>query len=238
MLLRFALTQDTKMQRFTVVNVVLLACTMLLGARAGAQVEFGIGPIGGVNLGTVSILPAYSVPYGRTPGQRAGIMAGAQLELGISNEVFILFEPIYVGKGFEVGGNDAPSTIAINEIELPLLLKVKFLSGPFRPYAFVGPDVSFVLSATSSPYPLFTGTIVPEQDLKSWTFSPDFSVDVGGGAEVSIMPGLAITADVRYSLGLANIMRAFWNQGLANTPTTTVTASGVQVLVGVMFHVM
>jgi hypothetical protein len=203
-----------------------------------AQIEFGVGPIGGVNVGTVAILPGYSVPYGVTPGQRSGIMAGAQMELGFSNTFYILFEPIYVGKGFGVGGKDAPSAIAINEIELPLLFKVKFLSGHIRPYAFIGPNVSFVLSATSSSYRLFTGMIVPEQDLKSWTFPPDFAVDVGGGAEVSITPRLAITADVRYSLGLANIMRAFWNQGLGGTPTTTVKASGFQILFGAMFHVL
>lgn len=226
------------MKRQSAVIFISLSIAILYQPQAIAQVEFGVGPIGGVNFATVSILPTYSVPYGRTPGQRAGIMAGAQLELGITNAFFILLEPMYVCKGFGVGGPDAPSTIAINEIELPLLFKVKFLSGPVRPYAFVGPNVSFIISATSSSYPLFTGTIVTDQDLTSWTFSPDFAVDIGGGAEVNIMPRLAITADVRYSMGLANIMRAFWNQGLANTPITTVRASGFHILVGAMFHVL
>jgi opacity protein-like surface antigen len=83
------------------------------------------------------------------------------------------------------------------------------------------------------------GQTIPEQDLKSRTFSPDFAIDVGGGAEVNVTPSIGITIDIRYSLGLANILRPYWNDFIGNRPTTgTLMASGFQVLVGAMFHVM
>jgi hypothetical protein len=219
-----------------------LSITVLFGAQAVAQVEFGIGPIGGVNFGTVSILPANSLPAPAKPVERTRNMLGAQAELGFADEFFIVFQPTYVEKGFGVEvptGYSGPLSIAINELEFPLLFKVKFTTGIFRPYAFVGPNLSVVLSANASPWEDLFGRTIPEQDLKSWTFSPDFAIDVGGGAEVNVTPLIGITFDVRYSLGLANTLQPYWNEYIGNRPTTgTLTASGFQILLGVMFHVL
>jgi hypothetical protein len=169
-------------------------------------------------------------------------MFGVQAELGFADEFFIDFQPTYVEKGFGVEapvGYSGPFSIAINELEFPLLFKVKFSKGMVRPYAFVGPNLSVVLSANASSWEDSFGQTIPEQDLKSRTFSPDFAIDVGGGAEVNVTPSIGITIDVRYSLGLANILRPYWNDYIGNRPTTgTLTASGFQVLVGAMFHVM
>lgn len=220
------------MRRFAFVTSVLLACTMLLGAHAGAQVEFGVGPIGGVNFGTGSFSPPKSYPPGQSQGSRKGLVFGFAAELGFEKTFYLDAQPCYVQKGFTVTDPDQKETVAVDELVIPLLFKVKFLDGMIRPYVYVGPEMGIVLSATDA-YTIGRLT----QGLLLVTYSPDFAVNFGGGAEFNVMPKLGITAEVRYSLGLENLID--WGASYQlGVPYHTTTAMGVQVLIGAIFHVM
>jgi opacity protein-like surface antigen len=220
----------------SVITCCILAAVVCLSApRAFAQMEFGVGPVVGLNFGTVSFSPENQYGAGVTQGGRTGIMFGAQAELGFAKMFYVVLQPTYVGKGYGLTAPQGTATIALNELEFPVLFKVKFMKGVIRPYAFVGPNIAFVLSNKESFS--VTGQTIPDIDLKSQTSSTDFALEFGGGAEYNVMPKLGITLDVRYSLGLANLANPPAVAGQAAS-TQTVKASGFQILAGVMFHVL
>ena len=218
------------MKKALIAACVALVFCLAFTTQAVAQTEFGVGPIVGINFSSTSISPDPVYPAGYTKGGRTMIMFGAQAEVGFAKMFYIVLQPTYEGKGYQISGPAGSSTIAVNELDLPLLFKVKFLQGVIRPYAFAGPDLGFVLTATRS-YSI-TGLNRPDEDLKSNTASTDFAIDFGGGAEYNVMPKMGITLDVRYSLGLSN---------MANPPagaaSQTDKGAGFQILAGVMFHI-
>ena len=212
-----------------------LAFTFLFGAQAMAQMEFGFGPIVGVNFGNISFSPAEYYPPGMTQVGRTGTMVGFQAELGFGQMFYIVLQPTFVQNGYRVTGGEAYDNVLIDELEFPLLFKVKFFDGAIHPYAFAGTNFSFLLSATANyNYP----GLPPHPDQILQTYPVDFAVEFGGGAEFNITPILGITADVRYSLGLVNILNWAANNTLSTASSQTTKASGVQVLIGVMFHVI
>ncbi len=128
------------------------------------------------------------------------------------------------------GGRISENTMSSNFL---CLFKVKFLQGMIRPYAFVGPNIGLVMSATESLTP--ANGQAKDTDIKSNTSGIDFALDFGGGAELMVMKNFGILMDVRYSLGLSDL----------NSPSTppqqgatvpTIHASGFQIMVGSMFH--
>jgi opacity protein-like surface antigen len=218
------------MKKALIAACVALVFCLAFTTQAVAQTEFGVGPIVGINFSSTSISPDPVYPAGYTKGGRTMIMFGAQAEVGFAKMFYIVLQPTYEGKGYEITGPAGSVTVSGNELDLPLLFKVKFLQGVIRPYAFAGPDLGFVLTATRS-YSI-TGLNRPDEDLKSNTASTDFAIDFGGGAEYNVMPKLGITLDVRYSLGLSNMAKP-----PAGDPSETDKVSGFQIFAGVMFHI-
>jgi len=210
--------------------LVAVTCVMLFAGQAMSQIEFGVGPKLGLNFASTSISPTPNYGAGVTQGGRTTFMIGAQAELGFAKMFYIQLEPGYVGKGYSVSGTGGSVTVAVSELQFPVLFKVKFMKGIIRPYAFLGPNIGFVMSATESF--AITGQTIPDQDLKSNVSSTDFSLDFGGGAEYNVTPKIGITGDIRYSLGLANL-----NNNPAS-PNVTMKGSGFQILFGAMFHIM
>lgn len=213
------------MKRYSIALCIVLACTALFAAQSMAQMQFGVGPIVGVNFGTVSISPSPTYPAGYSQGGHTGIIFGAQAELGFAKMFYIEMEPSYIGKGFSISTPAGTATVTANELQIPVLFKVKFMPGVIRPYAFAGPNIGFVLTSTE------TSPSGQDTDLKSETSSTDFAIDFGGGAEYNVTPKIGITLDIRYSLGLGNL------NSVAGS-TTTWHASGFQILAGVMFHII
>jgi opacity protein-like surface antigen len=218
------------MKKALITACVALVFCLAFTTQVVAQPEFGVGPIVGINFASTSISPDPTYPAGYTKGGHTAILFGAQAEVGFAKMFYIVLQPTYVGKGYEVSGPAGSVTTSGTELDLPLLFKVKFLPGVIRPYAFAGPNIGFVLTATRS-YSI-TGLNRADEDLKSNTASTDFAIDFGGGAEYNVMPKMGITLDVRYSLGLSNMAKP-----PAGDPSETDKASGFQIVAGVMFHI-
>jgi hypothetical protein len=223
------------MNKYSAAAALSIVFTILSGDLATAQMEFGIGPVAGWNVGTVSFSPAEQYPSGLTQLGRTGAVIGFQEELGITKMFYIVLQPTFVQNGYRVTGEGAYLNVSIDELEFPLLFKAKFTGGIIRPYAFAGTNFSFILSATANyNYP----GLPPHPDQTLQTYPVDFAVEFGGGAEFNITPILSITGDVRYSLGLVNTLNWAANNTLSTATSQTTKASGVQVLMGVMFHVL
>ncbi len=214
------------MRRFVPLVVLLLAGTW----TAAAQVQFGIGIRAGMNFGTASFDPEiYNLGSGINKVGRTGIMVGAVSELNFARMFAVELSPTFVmkGGGYEdaKGGQDIAK---YSELEIPILFKVKFLTGSIRPYAFVGPNLGLLLSATRT---LGSAGNVQDIDIKKDAAGLDFALDFGGGAEFMAARNIGLLADVRYSLGLTNMFSP--QQG---TAAQSIKNRGFQIMVGSLFY--
>lgn len=222
------------------VLAVLVVMSLLLVLPGSAQMKFGAGARFGMNFATSSVDPDFYTGYEQyvEKGGRTGLMFGgvATVEFAKMFEVALL--PTYVQKGFKyetVSGyyfDEAKNNslkYKVNELDLPVYFRVKFLHGPIRPYVFVGPNIGFVLSATES----YSGGTDVDNDMKDKVSSVDFGLDFGGGAEYMVAPNIGLTCDALYSLGLSDMNNA---TAKAGETASTIKTRGFQVLIGTMFY--
>jgi hypothetical protein len=97
--------------------------------------------------------------------------------------------------------------IASNTVTLPVSVKVRFLRGSITPYLFAGGEVGYILDAKLR-FDIYTGEIIPEQDLLE---DDDFNrliygVFFGGGVEFQA-GGMNLLLEGRYRLGLSNLIK-------------------------------
>ncbi len=122
-----------------------------------------------------------------------------------------------------------------DSIELPVLVKYSFLSGPARPCVFVGPSFSYIFR------PQFGGGVdTPE----SYNMDSQYSYDYGSyikNTEFAAIGGIGIdyrlsrvivSLDVRYRLGLSNINEASMGE---MTGISSFKNRGVSVMIGLGF---
>lgn len=211
------------MKRLPLFLSILMLCIMAVSVSQ-AQVEFNLGFKTGLNMGTISYDPD---PFGAgvTKSGKIGFAVGADAEIGFANMFYVSLQPRFIMKGNKFEQGSAKLTRSINELELPLHFRVKFLKSPVRPYAFVGPNIGIVLSGNDK----YEGTQNDgEVDIKDQISSTDFALDFGGGVEYWVASQVAITGDLRYSLGLSNLIK---------NPAGNATAKsqGFQIIFGVLF---
>ncbi|MDL1892232.1 PorT family protein [Sphingobacteriales bacterium CHB3] len=205
-------------------RLIAIVLGLLVASQSFGQVKFNIGMNTGLNMGTISYDPD---PFGQgvTKSGRMGFGFGAQAELGFADMFFVSLQPRYIMKGNSFEQGTAKLTRSLNELEIPILFKVKFIKGTVRPYAFVGPNIGLVLSAKDK----YEGTQNDgEVDTKDQISGSDFALDFGGGTEFWIAKTVALTGDVRYSMGLSNLIK----NPVGNA---TAKARGFQILFGVLF---
>jgi hypothetical protein len=152
--------------------------------------------------------------------RRIGFMAGCGVEFAVSGRVSIELDGLYFQKG-SIFENISPfwystrEIYALSGLSVPLLFKLKPLSGPF-PYFLSGLEFSYVLSHTrtrsyraeASP----GWTELPKHDLIDETRRLDFGPIVGLGLEARLA-GVFLFIEARYSLGLVDLLARrpfFW----------------------------
>jgi len=92
----------------------------------------------------------------------------------------------------------------LNYLHIPLLLKVNLLpEGKVIPLLFAGPAVNFLLSSNKKL--TIDGTIVEDRSFDELKKN-DLSFVFGGGVEIPL-DKIKLIFDVRYDLGLSNIVR-------------------------------
>jgi opacity protein-like surface antigen len=216
-----------------------VACLFAGMPEGTAQVKFALGPKFGINFASTSLDPAVQAASGRTT-----ILFGAAFEVMFAKMFGVQLEPSYATKGYAAnnigvqtqGGVIAANiTVGYKEIQFPILFKAKFLDGPVKPYAIVGPNLGIVASANVNVAPAQGAQFQAQDvDIKSSTSGMDFGIDFGGGAEFNITPRIGITGDVRYSLGLSNLDNTTPQQGQVQTSTKT---RGFQIQFGALFSI-
>ncbi|NUO00476.1 MAG: PorT family protein [Saprospiraceae bacterium] len=183
--------------------VVALAVAFTTSAMA----QLSIGPRAAVNFSNA----AFDSDEEVNSGNLLGFAFGAVAEIGISDMFAIQPEVSFSQSGFvlkdefELLGESVDLNVRYNYLQIPLLAKLKFGSGPAVVNVFAGPHVGFGLGDID-----FEAELMGEKetDTQSWEdtgFSRfDFGVTGGVGVSFAAGPG-KLGIDLRYQLGLNNI---------------------------------
>jgi hypothetical protein len=177
-----------------------LAIALLASASvAGAQdLEFGIK--GGASLADLADPDdAFGDAESST---RNGFVAGAFLAFPLGDSVSLQAEALFAQKGAKFEFENLDTTLKLDYVEVPLLLKYRFGGEGIRPYVFAGPYVGFRTKAEVEVDAGGDGTSTDE--LEDETKSTDFGAVAGGGLEFPAGSG-AFLLEARYARGLTNI---------------------------------
>ena len=149
----------------------------------------GLG--GGLVLGDLSIDPNVT-----ESDWKKGMSLGLFLEIPIGYGSFSL-QP---GLGFsQKGYEDSSSSLGLNYLDLPLLMKVGFLQGDVVPYLTAGPYVAFLMAAKSK-------TLFGETDVKELFNKIDCGLIGGVGLDIGISRDIKVGLGANYGMGLLNIL--------------------------------
>lgn len=176
---------------------VLVAGLSLFSGTASA-LDFGAGPILGVNLANASI----DVPAGLSVenGIYTRFAFGARTEFGVTSPFSVLLEPMYLQRGatqeMDMLGTTMKTDIRMNYLELPILAKAKFGSMKAHAYVFAGPSLGLFLNGESE-----TDGETEKADSNS-TFN--FAGDIGLGGAFQVQEFIYLNADARYSHGFTS----------------------------------
>jgi len=175
--------------------LMFLLCVYPLSAQVGLK--------GGINISTLSQKGAnlVSVSWKST----TGFTVGAFYTINVND--YLAFQPelYYSKKGGKLEGSIlsvlASKSLAIDYLELPLLLKLKFpTQGSINPNLFVGPYISLKVSDKGEIKVL--GIELEEELIK--VKDSDFGLVFGGEIDFKVSSAMVIL-DIRYDLGLVNV---------------------------------
>ena len=185
------------MKKLTIVLVIAaVTCLLALPQPAAAGVQFGIKAGGNMAKPTGADVDDIE----GTLKTKVGFVGGIFIAFNLSKSFSIQTEVLYTMKGATFEYTDVEETVEEklygDYLEIPLLLKFKFLSGGIRPFIFAGPYVGFKLSEKLE----VMGEEIPMEEalLKN----NDYGAIFGGGLQL----GSKFHVDVRYSMGLEKIL--------------------------------
>ena len=223
----------------TLIKLVTISFLLVFSLQSFAQISFG--PKAGLNYSKSqeSLFSSYSSYYGTYDYKFvANYQFGAVINLKLSSIISIQPEFLFSKKGWRyeywddatIDPINVKEDLALNYLEMPLLLKVGFGKN-FKFFGTFGPYVAYALNGeyqTDSTF--YVGNVVYEEttsgdilferepynysgDDRYWFAGDynqiDFGVYVGVGFGKRIGFG-TLLLDIRYGIGLANIEKTDW----------------------------
>jgi len=209
------------MKQFIFGSLIVLCFSMTGYAQPGS---LWLGAHTGADIGTIATGPPDA--FGTTTS-KTGIAIGEEGDYWISYNGGISIQLSYVQKGFTANLNDGPYSITYRYLQMPVLLKVTFGTGPVKPFFFAGPEIGLKLSATQS------GPI----------FGRDTTVDFPDSAITKFNIGILLGAGIAYMVNSAMMLflEAGYDHGLSNiTPSgkdPTVFTRDIRASLGILFRI-
>ncbi len=215
----------------------ILMMTLVLFLVQSASAQFKLGLIGGANFSNfrVGVDQPIAVPLpDNTSAQgsfnsRTAFAIGGVAEYSLSPMISLSVQPMYSKQGSKfkfdglvVNPLSTESTIKLNYIDIPVMLKVQFGSSSVKPYVTSGFTLGFLTSAKSA-----------SEDVKDDLKGTNISWNIGGGLSLPA-GGRTFFIEGRYMLGLSDI----YDPGLQAVPLSAVSelkTKGFQVIAGVTF---
>jgi hypothetical protein len=194
--------------------VAILAVVGLLGLGTPVQAQetgaakISWGAQAGLNLGKLSGSTVSGESKKFHPGLRVGAFVEYPLQdmFAVSGGVLFNMKGVKFDDDGTVSGEPGTYTAKLNYLSIPVLAKVKFTSAgaSLTPYIFAGPELGILLQAKDKSEPTSGGST--EIDVKDYTKSTEFGIDLGAGLEMpfSDMVGLI---EAGYDLGLTDTVK-------------------------------
>lgn len=183
------------MKKFISLIVFLL---LTLHAQILAQNRFFLGVSGGVSRMSFS----GDRPVDGSYTSKTGFRVGAVADYGLTNDIYLSFQPSFVNKGtgvaYDIGRGDPLDSLTLNLDYLSLPLTARFLSPRGAWFVNGGFDVGVLLKATLKD--INAGGMA---DVKNSLNNFDFMMLFGVGAIVPADP-MVLTFELRYSQSLVN----------------------------------
>ncbi len=169
----------------------------------------------GTELGLFTGLNYAQIKFDNQVGQEqsivsplVGLKAGAVADFGLTRNLSIRFEPMFLQKGYQrkfetfyPHPQNVEEKLRLSYIELPMLLRWKVATGRIQPYLVAGAEAGYLLDARQE-FSEFgeKETFRVKENYQDF----DYGVSFGGGVNVSLGK-MNIFLEGRRSLGLADI---------------------------------
>lgn len=178
-------------------SAIVLGLILLLAIGANAQDEetglTGMGVKVGLNMSNM---------YGddvEGTDMKLDFGVGAFLTYNFMAQFAVQPEVLYMRKGSKEEAFGVTAKWSIDYIEIPVLLKYGFpMEGKIKPSLFAGPAVAFIMSSKFK-------VENEEIDAKDGMKSMDIGIVFGGGLSYQLT-SVALTLDVRYTLGMTKFV--------------------------------
>lgn len=179
----------------TVAFGLVMSGTIVANAQTGIKAGLNFANVGG------------DVPDEFDTETRTGLVLGLFHHLEMTETFGFRPEVMYVQKGYSIDeeffGMAVESEFQVDYIDifLPAIMTINPQES-LSPQVFAGPYAGFNISAEAE------STVMDQtetEDISDEVASLDFGLTFGAGAMIDLGPG-NLTADVRYNLGLANVV--------------------------------
>ena len=198
----------------------LLSVFLLAATFAHGQSYLGL--FGGLNMSKLSGDVPSKVKYKNS----LGLNFGANLDLRLSETIFLSIQPSYSQEGtkisYTLNGSSEPIdsvTINLNYFSLPVLLKIT--SGNERFYALAGIETALLLNSSQTIDDV-------EQELNVEVTELNVAMQFGVGFRIPVgFPRLFV--ELRYSQGLVNLT----DDEITLNTIPRVKTSGMKIIVGI-----
>jgi outer membrane protein W len=196
-----------------------------------SQVKMSFGPKLGIVMANASYDP--DLPSAISKSSRTGFTGGAAFEMMFSKiplgiEADLLYSMGGTVLEGTIGTTKVTQTEKLTFIQIPVLLKGKFVTKSIvSPYVYAGPALA--ITASAKELEEATGYTSQETDIKDQTAGTDFSLVFGGGAEFQVESKVGVTFDIRYGLGLTDMVK---NPSPGDSKVKT---RGLSLMVGCLF---
>jgi hypothetical protein len=181
--------------------VIVILVALVVVALVPQTLSAGVGIKGGYSWSKFSLKSSEPPPFafGYLPYAVGGLYFNINLGL-LSVQPEVLYTRM--GAKYEVGADSLQ--YRFEYVQVPVLIKLNVIPvGPIRPFIAVGGYGSYLLRAKGV---MVVGGVSTETDLADQMQKYDYGA-VGGAGVALRLPGISLTVEGRYNLGLANIMK-------------------------------
>jgi hypothetical protein len=171
-----------------------------------AQRPVALGIIAGINLATED----FDIQSDTNRATHQGWVITGQTDWPLYGPAVLQDRLSYIEKGVVttratlLGGSEKLTT-DLRYVELSLAPKIKLGVHDFKPYIYLGPRLGLLVGGDLESV---NGSATMRSDVRDNFQSWDFGLDMGIGFAYPVVPRLFVLADIGYSYGLTNILRA------------------------------
>lgn len=182
--------------------IVVVLAALCVVALAPRDLAAGVGIKGGYSLAKFSLVPADpEMSWQYLPSWVAGVYFDFKLGF-VSVQPEILYTRM--GAKYADAVEDFRLEYRFDYVQVPVLLKFNIVpAGPIRPFLYGGGYGAYLLKAEGF---MQMGEDSETADLIEDLQRYDYGI-VGGGGLAFKLPGISLSVEGRYNLGLANIMK-------------------------------